>query len=60
MLLHVVGRDEVATDVADLLQLLLLVATLVDEVDVLHVHLLLLKHLPTVFPAAHVVPPGVP
>ena len=60
MLLHVVGGDEVAADVADLLELLLLVAALVDEVDVLHVHLLLLKHLPAVVPPADVVTPGIP
>jgi len=60
MLLHVVGGDQVAADVADLLELLLLVAALVDQVDVLHVHLLLLEDLLAVVPAAHVVSPGIP
>ena len=55
MLLHVVGGDEVAADVADLLELLLLVAAFVDEVDVLHVHFLLLEQLSAVVPPAHVV-----
>jgi hypothetical protein len=60
MLLHVVGGDEVAADIADLLELLFLVSALVDEVHVLHVHLLLLEHLLARIEAAHVVTPRVP
>ena len=60
MLLHVVGGDEVAADIADLLELLFLVSALVDEVHVLHVHLLLLEHLLARVEAAHVVAPRVP
>ena len=60
MLLHVVGGDEVAADIADLLELLFLVAALVDEVHVLHVHLLLLEHLLARVEAAHVVAPRIP
>ena len=60
MLLHVVGCDQIAANVADFLELLLLVAALVDEVNMLHVHLLLLEDLATVFPATDIVPPGIP
>jgi hypothetical protein len=60
MLLHVVGGDKVAADIADLLELLFLVSALVDEVHVLHVHLLLLEHLLARVEAAHVVAPRVP
>ncbi len=60
MLLHVVGGDEVAADIADLLELLFLVSALVDEVHVLHVHLLLLEHLLARVEAAHVVAPRIP
>jgi hypothetical protein len=60
MLLHVVGGDEVAADIADLLELLFLVSALVDEVHVLHVHLLLFEHLLARVEAAHVVAPRIP